>query len=259
MSVSLESAPSAGRTTRDALLDGRVIYEQPAQGYRVAVEAPLLARFAATSTRRCFDHVIDLGSGPGAIALMLVVTGAARRATAVEIDATHAVLARRNAELNGVADRVRVLEQDVGSVRDETADLVIANPPWFEPGQGNLAVGASRAAARAFVRGSLASFVRAAGRLLGSRGRVVVTMPASRTTELLDVLAATGLHPKRMRFVHPRPHREAQVVFVEAKRARPGGLVIEPPLCVRGDGEAYASEVEETLRGRWSTPLAPKD
>lgn len=241
-------------STLDALLGGRVAYEQPARGYRVALEAPMLARFAIEGRTRPFTHAVDLGAGPGAIGLMLVFTGWATRATAIEIDADHARLARANADRNGVADRLAVVESDVGQAEAQPGDVVIANPPYFEPDEGAVAPDATRAGARAFTRGTLQAFVRASRRLLGPRGRVVVALPAARTTELLGELAERGLHAKRLRFVHPRPGREAQVVFVEAKAARPGGLVVEPPWYVRGVGDDYVDETDAALRGRWPEP-----
>ncbi|MBI2388857.1 MAG: methyltransferase [Deltaproteobacteria bacterium] len=236
-------------TTRDALLGGRIPYRQPARGYRVALEAPMVARFAIDGRRRPFEHAVDLGSGPGAIALMLTATGWAARATAVEVDATHAELAAENAR----GQPIEVVHADVRHLPPiAPADLVIANPPWFETDQGAVAPEPSRAAARAFVHGALQSFLTAARKLLGPRGRLVITLPASRTTELFDALERSGLHPKRARFVHPRPQREAQVVFVEAKPGKPGGLEIGPPWCVRPEhGESYVPETEDALWGRW--------
>lgn len=242
-------------TTVDALLGGRVAYEQPARGYRVALEAPMLARFAIDARDRPFRHAIDLGAGPGAIGLMLAATGWAERATAVEVDAEHARLAAANAERNALGDRFSVVLDDVARARAERADLVIANPPYFEPDEGAVAPDARRAGARAFTRGTLPAFVRASARLLAPRGRVIVALPASRSAELIQTLAVSGLHAKRMRFVHPRPHREAQVVFVEAKPGRPGGLILDPPWHVRRDeGEAYVPETDDALRGRWPQP-----
>ncbi|MGZ3421695.1 MAG: hypothetical protein ACXVEE_27715, partial [Polyangiales bacterium] len=133
------------------------------------------------------------------------------------------------------------------------------NPPWFEPDAGAIAEDPTRAGARAFTRGTLEAFVKAARRMVLPRGRVTISMPSSRTTELLAVLAAHGLHGKRMRFIHARPQREANVVFVEARPAKPGGLVIERPLFVRSEkGEDYTTEVSAILQGRafrtaWAT------
>ncbi len=239
-------------TTRDALLGGRLKYEQPARGYRVALEAPLLARFAIDTRERAFARVVDLGSGPGAVCLCLVGSGWAMRGMAVEIDREHAELARRNAAANGLP--IEVIESDVGDAHCEPGDLVIANPPWFEPSGGAVAPDVSRAGARAFTRGTLESFVRASRRLLAPRGRVVMSLPSSRSVEALATFATVGLHAKRIRFVHPREGEEADVIFIEAKPSRPGGLVIEPPWFVRGTGDDYTAETDDALRGRWPSP-----
>lgn len=236
-------------STLDALLAGRVVYEQPARGYRVAVEAPLLAAFAIAGRPRPFRAAADFGAGPGAVGLVLTVTGWSAHTTLVELDPGHAALARRNAAHNGCAARIDVQQGSVAKVHGLAVELVVANPPWFEVDEGGVAEAPSRAAARAFVEGSLDAFVRAGARSLGRGGRFVVSFPASRVVELLATCAAHGLHGKRLRFVHPRPSREAQVVFLEAKPGRPGGLVIERPCFVRREGEAYDRETAEVLDG----------
>ena len=250
----------ASATTLDALLGGRVRYTQPSRGYRVALEAPLLARFAIEGRSKPFRRVVDLGAGPGAIALCLLVTGWARGACAIERDADHAALAVRNAIDNGVGERLEVVASAVDRLDARAlseiggADLVISNPPYFDVDAGAKAPDERRAASRALVDTSLASFVRAARKLLGRDGRCVIAFPASRLGELLDALGAARLSPKRMRFVHARASSEAQVVFVEAKPARPGGLVVEPCCAVRGEGEAYTRQTEDALWGRWPSP-----
>jgi len=243
--------------TDDALLGGKVAYRQPARGYRVALEAPLLAWFAVAGRKRAFAHAVDLGAGPGAIGLMLAVTGWAARVTAVELDAMHARLASENAERNAVADRFTTLEADAARACTQPTDLVIANPPYFDPDTGAVAPDARRARARALTPDTLDAFVRASRRALGRNGRVVIGFPSSRLLELLASLERSGLHAKRARFVHPRPNREAQVVFLEAKPARAGGLVIEPAIFVRqATGEAYTPEAQDALQGRWPSPTA---
>jgi tRNA1(Val) A37 N6-methylase TrmN6 len=236
-----------------------LVYEQPATGYRVCVEALLVTWFATERRHRPFTHAVDLGSGPGAIALALAATGWAARVTAVELDPWHAELARRNVAANALDDRVEIVESDVAAVRRSTlgaADLVIANPPYFEPAHGAVAPDPRRAAARAFTRGALADFVEGARRLVENRGRVVLAMPASRAVEVVEMLGARGLHAKRMRFVHPREGREAQIVLVQAQPTRMGGLVVEPPWNLRGAGADYTEQSERALRGPYPVPEA---
>jgi release factor glutamine methyltransferase len=79
------------------------------------------------------DRVLDMGTGSGVNAIL-----AASKATdvvAVDIN-PHAVdAARRNAERNGVADRIEVRHSDVFSDVDGGFDLIIFDPPfrWFAP------------------------------------------------------------------------------------------------------------------------------
>ena len=80
--------------------------------------------------------VLDLFSYTGAFAVSSAVYGAAD-VLAVDVKSEWLDLARRNAELNGVADRIRFLKGDVFDVlreklRDgEKYDIVILDPPSF--------------------------------------------------------------------------------------------------------------------------------
>jgi ribosomal protein L11 methyltransferase len=61
------------------------------------------------------DRVLDLGSGSGILAIAAVKLGAAR-ATAIENDPEANAVAARNAERNGVSDRVAILEGDAAAL-----------------------------------------------------------------------------------------------------------------------------------------------
>jgi release factor glutamine methyltransferase len=80
--------------------------------------------------------VIDVGTGSGAIALAIADEHPDARVTATDASADALALARENAALTGVADRVRFVEQDL---RDGLPagpwDLVVSNPPYVEPGE----------------------------------------------------------------------------------------------------------------------------
>ena len=57
-------------------------------------------------------RIVDVGSGVGAVALALLTRWPEARADLAEIDPGLAALARENAAINGLADRVRILELD---------------------------------------------------------------------------------------------------------------------------------------------------
>jgi len=213
-------------TTRDAL-EGLVL-EQPSDGYRVNVDAVLLADFAGASRGVAFD----LGAGAGAIGLLLAMRGGLREVVLVERDARYAELARANARHNGIHDCVSVLQADVASVaagRRGTGSLVVCNPPYVRPGSGR-APKDTRAAARV---GDPLPFVRAARDLLGRRGRACFVYPAADFVAFARDLADAGLHPKRARFVHASRETAARIVLIEAKPGKAGGLRVEAPLFER--------------------------
>jgi release factor glutamine methyltransferase len=78
-------------------------------------------------------RVLDMGTGSGVNALLAASRGAS--VLAVDINPEAVAAAQRNAERNGLADRVEVRQSDVFSAVDGTYDLIVFDPPfrWFAP------------------------------------------------------------------------------------------------------------------------------
>jgi release factor glutamine methyltransferase len=79
------------------------------------------------------DRVLDMGTGSGVNAIL--AASKSKDVLAVDINPDALESARRNAELNGVADRVTVCESDVFEHVDGVFDLIVFDPPfrWFKP------------------------------------------------------------------------------------------------------------------------------
>lgn len=75
-------------------------------------------------------HCLDLGTGTGVLAVCMARYLPLAQVTAVDVSTEALDLARDNAELNGVLDRVRFVESDWFSNLDGTFDLIAANPPY---------------------------------------------------------------------------------------------------------------------------------
>ena len=74
---------------------------------------------------------IDLGCGSGVLAASIARAKPAMRVIASDQSAAAVASARLTAELNGVADRVRVVRDDGLALQpDGSADLVLLNPPF---------------------------------------------------------------------------------------------------------------------------------
>jgi tRNA1(Val) A37 N6-methylase TrmN6 len=213
----------------DSLLGGRVRFRQPTAGYRVNIDSIILAEFARVG--RTAGVAVDLGAGVGLVSLLLDHHRAARELVLVEREPHIAALAREN--LAQARAKVTIHELDVSepSLTEQlagSADLVVSNPPFFNPAEHRPPRDAQRERARL---GELSPFLIAAAELLaGSKARAAFVYPARSLTELFDAAGRARLVPKGLGFGHAFAGRPARLALVELRRARPGGLVVEPPL-----------------------------
>jgi release factor glutamine methyltransferase len=76
-------------------------------------------------------HLVDVGTGSGAIAVTLALKVPKARVTAVEISPAAMDIARRNAERHGVADRMNFVIGDLLTGLAGPFDVVAANLPYI--------------------------------------------------------------------------------------------------------------------------------
>jgi tRNA1(Val) A37 N6-methylase TrmN6 len=70
---------------------------------------------------------------------------------------------------------------------------------------------------------------------------------------LLDILSLMRKHrlePKRLRFVYPKPGREANTILIEGIKDGKPDLKILPPLYVYDEQNKYSREVYDMLFGK---------
>jgi tRNA1Val (adenine37-N6)-methyltransferase len=215
----------AAATTTDTLLGGALRLRQPKSGYRVNVDSLLLVAFAGP---RRVERVVDLGAGVGALGLLALKRGIAKRALLIEADAKLAGLARENLVRGNFEGEVRELDLTRSKLGESAVPLVLCNPPYYPAHSHRPAQSAAKAAARS---GELLPFLRAAAATLARKtGRALFSYPAPQLEDLLGQAKQVGLVAKRMRFVHAREDEPARLALVELRAARPGGLVVEAPL-----------------------------
>jgi tRNA1Val (adenine37-N6)-methyltransferase len=242
--------PLADDETADTLFDGRIKLYQSRAGYRVSLDAVLLAHFVKIESGA---KIVELGAGNGAILLMLAHRYPSARLTGVEIQATMLARARRNVALNGLQERVKLLGGDVraiaGSAEPGSYDLAICNPPYRSVLSGRISPNPEKRIARHESEGELGHFLRAGKYLLAKRGRMALVYPAFRCVDLLTAMRATGIEPKRLTMVHSFHGSVASLVLVDGVKGGGSEITVAAPLIVYDDQRRYTAEIAAMLSG----------
>ena len=170
-------------------------------------------------------RVCDLGSGAGALLLLLLGRVSTLTVCGVEISPMAADAARSNLADNGLPGEIIT-----GDLRDLSGlppagqwDLVVSNPPWFPDGSGR-----SGGPEWMEEQCTLEQLCAAAARCLKNGGRFALVHRPDRLTDLLCTLRAAGLEPKRMQLVQHREDKAPSAVLLEAVRQGRPGLDVLP-------------------------------
>jgi tRNA1Val (adenine37-N6)-methyltransferase len=220
----------------DCFMDGRLKLIQSKDGYRFSIDAILLAEFV---TIRQGDVVVDLGTGCGVIPLILLLTKLVGYAFGLEIQEELAGQAARNVLLNGFDDKMRVVLGDIKNppIAEESADVVICNPPYRQVKSGRINPDPRRAIARHEIMASIDDILRAARSVLRKKGRLAVIYSSVRLADILVRMRRFNLEPKKIQIIYPDLNSGAKLVLVEAILGGRPGLKICPPIIGQGNWE----------------------
>lgn len=238
-----------GDTTEDRLLDGRVLLRQPARGYRAGMDAALLA---GACDARAGERVLEAGCGPGAALLAAAVRRPEARFVGVERDGAAAGLARENVVLNGLGERVEIIDGDVQAgfkaLGLPVFDAVMANPPFFDDPDALLAPAREKAGAW-MADGGLEAWTAFLIKAVREGGTITVIHRADRLGDLLALLGGKA-GSFRVRPIHPFADAPAKRVLVRAVKTGKAPLVLLPPLVLHErEGGTHTGVAEAILRG----------
>ncbi len=222
----------------DLGLGGLRIIQHP-RSFCFSLDAVLLAHFVRL---RLKDKIVDLGAGNGAISLLLAARGAGAVA-AVELDEAAASRAARSVHLSRRSGQIQVHRGDYRQALPQLSggvwDVVVANPPYFQPARGRGSV--QKGVARQEVTATLTDVLKAARRLVRFRGRVALVHRADRMVDVLTAMREEKLEPKRLQLVQPRAGAPANLLLVEGIHGgRPGLEMLAPLIVYEADGSYTA-------------------
>ncbi len=234
--------------TVDDFLGGLIHLKQPKKGVRATSDAVLLASCVPDDAK---GTLLDVGCGSGILALSVAKRADGIEAVGVDIQEDLVALAKENAEINSLSDRVVFECTDVckaGAMKGQMFDYVITNPPFYsESAEGTDMVFEKTLAHHEKNGDFLARWVDFSMKHLKPKGKFVMIHKAER---LPDILALIG---KRLGGVGVLPLYSAAgkaairvIVFgVMNSRAK---MSILPPLIVHNDDGSFTEEAESILR-----------
>jgi len=220
---------------------------QKKNGFCFGMDAVLLSGFAQV---RKGERAVDLGTGTGIIPILLEAKTEGEHFTGLEIQPEMVDMASRSVQLNGLSSRVEIISGDIKEASrifgKASFDVVTSNPPYMTSSHGLKNPEEPKAIARHEVLCTLEDVVREAALLLKTGGRFYLVHRPRRLAEIISVLRAHKLEPKRMKLVHPFVDREANMVLIEAVRGGGVMMKVEAPIIVFREPGVYSEEIVTT-------------
>lgn len=235
------------------LLPGERIDELQRNGYRIiqnperfcfGMDAVLLSGFArAKKQERC----LDLGCGNGIIPILMEAKTEGKHFTGLEIQPESADMAKRSVALNGLQDRIDIVEGDIKDASKifgaSSFHVVTTNPPYMTAHHGLTNVYEAKTIARHEVLCNLEDIIRESARLLMPGGRFYMVHRPFRLAEIISLMVQYRMEPKRMRLVYPYVDREPNMVLIEGLRGGKSRMTVEKPLIVYKEPGKYTDEI----------------
>ncbi len=208
------------------------------------MDAVLLSGFARIKEGA---RVLDLGTGTGIIPILLEAKTKAEHLTGLEIQEDSADMARRSVLLNGLEHKIDIVTGDIkeaGSLFDAASfDVITCNPPYMIGQHGLTNEEDAKAIARHEILCTLEDVVSQTAKLLKPGGNFFMVHRPFRLAEIMSVLQAYKLEPKRMRLVYPFVDKEPNMVLIEANRGGKPRMTVEKPLIVYREPGVYMPEI----------------
>lgn len=234
------------------------------KGYGYGLDAVLLAAFAAGETgadgiRQISGRgkpdgcdkirVADLGTDCGIVAFIIAHKIPCAVLTGIEKREDAASRARRAAVMNGLEDRISIIEADIADIAAGAGsdlaefDAVVTNPPYFRRNSAIPSASDDRYIARHETTAGIEEFVDAARCMLKKGGDLYMVHRPDRLADIISALRASDLEPREMQMVTPRAGEPANIVLLHAVKGAGPQLRMLPELPVHNKDGSYTQQI----------------
>jgi tRNA1Val (adenine37-N6)-methyltransferase len=173
---------------------------------KVGTDGVLLGAWMPLSNAQ---HMLDIGTGTGLIALMAAQRHANLHITAIEIDRSSAEQAAENVQESPWKDRIKVIRTDFKDYRSDIRfDTIVSNPPFFP--RSLTCPDASRSQARHDISLSYSDLLQGVDARLTVEGTFSVILPTDYLNEFINEAASHNLFPMKRCYVVTIPGRTSK-------------------------------------------------
>lgn len=221
--------------------EGKFIYVSPHHTF--GTDAVLLANFAKAKQN---DKAVDLGTGCGIIAFLMLRDNNCQSAFGVDISSEAIELAKKTKEEFNFDNFTPVLSdlKDLkGKVPFGCHTLVTCNPPYKAPSAGLKNPDSVKSVARHEVECTLEDIIAIGAKLLQTGGRLCMCQRPERLAEMMSLMRKYKVEPKRLRLVCKCVGASPWLVMVEGRRCGNTALTIEPTLYVEDGNGNFSDEM----------------
>ncbi len=178
------------------------------------------------------SQVVDLGSGSGALGLLLCGIHPDCAVTGIELHEPSHKAALDNIARNSLPHRLQSILGDIRNIRTmlpaNSFQCVVSNPPYFSSGASSQ----THATARQELTCSLEDIFAAAKWLLPTGGDLYLVHKPERLSDLLILARQYALEAKVLQPLCHKPEDPPAVVLLQCRRGGRPGLRFLPPVCL---------------------------
>lgn len=192
-------------------------------------------------------NIVDLGTGNGIIPLRLINKKNIKKIYGVEIQREVAELAKRSIKLNGLEEKIEILNMDLKKLdhkfEKHSIDIITCNPPYMKRGDALVNRDKNFAISRHEILCDLDDILRISNYLLKPLGKFYLVHRPNRLVDIFSTMRKYDIEPKWIRFVQPKIHKKPNLILVEGIKSGRIDLKFHDPLIVYDEEGNYTEEI----------------
>lgn len=243
--------------TEDAFLGGKIIIEQPQNGYRAGLDPVLLASSVVAHPG---EKLLDAGCGVGTALLCLehrTNPNQNIQLVGLEMQPILVQLAQKNLIRNGIEQHCTIIEgsMDITSLKPlplerGSFDQVFSNPPYAEDGTHTPSENLLKACSHQMHPSmTLTKWIHTTHILLKPKGMLTMILKTSQLQEALVAFSHKFGHIEAWPLVTSREHaRPPKRILVRARKGTKGPLVLHQAYFIHERKGDYTPQTNAILR-----------